>query len=840
MTAPTNRAARAERRPRPSRAQRHAPERTQDGAAFDILQSKLAIPSLRPGLVPRTALISRLQSSTEASVLAVIAPAGYGKTTLLAQWADGDPRPFAWVSFDKRDDDPVSFLTYIAAAMNSIHPVDASVFRAAASANDSIWARGLPRVGAAVAAMPDPFVLVLDDVHELRHHDCRDAIEPLAKHLPPGSQLVLSGRDEGGLSLARIRADRRLAEVGHADLALDDVAAHTLLNAVGVEVTEAQAAQLNLQAEGWLAGLHLAAMFMQASDDPEPISAFHGNDRFVAEYINSEHLAGLKRSERQFLTRTSVLDRLSGPLCDAVLDKSGSAARLTALEKGNFFVVSLDCNREWYRYHHLFGDMLRAELERSEPEIIPLLHRRAAAWYEENGHPEAAVDHAAAGGDVDTAARLVSGYALPFVRAGRATTVERWFGLFDDPELLRGYPAIAAFGAWVHALRGRREDAERFAHALEHSKSDGPMPDGSESPAPWSALVQAMLCRRGVAQMRADAAEALAGFSPGSYWLPPARVLHAVGVLLEGDVERGEALLRENAEASVGSGAIWAIVVTHAELALLALERSDLEECAAHLNQGDELLRNQPIEEYLPASIQFAASARLAQALGKAATARSELVSAMRMRAHFSRVDPVVRRADQARAGADPPVTCGRRRSTDAPARGRRRDPTESRPGDPAPAGRRAPRPGRECRDLRGRLGVDADGGRAPAAAAAHHAPLVPRDCGAAVRLAQHGEEPGDLGVPEARCGEPERGDRAGRRGGPRGRPGLVGDSRFHPHGVMPRTSDRSRMGPSTSWRSIKSRCAGWRFVMTATSTHCCVRTSRVPPLRGSTTARTL
>jgi LuxR family maltose regulon positive regulatory protein len=405
-------------------------------------------------------------------------------------------------------------------------------------------------------------------------------------------------------------------------------------------VTERQAAQLNLQAEGWLAGLHLAALAMQASDHPEPISDFHGDDRFVADYINSEHLTGLKRSERLFLTRTSVLDRLSGPLCDAVLDRSGSSARLSALEKGNFFVVPLDRNREWYRYHNLFGDMLRAELERTEPETIPLLHRRAAGWFEDHGQPEAAVEHAAAAGDVDTAARLVSGYVMPLVRTGRMTAVERWFGLFDDPELLREFPAVAAFGAWVHALRGRQEDAERFAHGLESSQADGPMPDGTESPAAWSSLVQAMLCRRGVGQMRIDAGEALAGVSPGSYWLPAARLIHAMGVLLEGDVERGEALLRENAEASVGSGAIWAIVVTNAELALLALEREEVDEAAEYVTSSEELLRNQPIEEYLPASIQLAVGARLAQALGKAATARAGLVSAMRMRGHFSRVIP--------------------------------------------------------------------------------------------------------------------------------------------------------------------------------------------------------
>lgn len=640
MTASRNRAASAGRRTRPGTVPPPAVAPGPDGAAFEILQSKLAIPSLRSGLVPRTALIRRLRSAPEARVINVVAPAGYGKTTLLAQWADRDPRPFAWVSFDARDDDPVAFLTYVAAAVNSIHPVDREVFRGAAAASDSMWSSGLPRVGAALAAVPEPFVLVLDDVQELRHHDCVDALEPIAKHLPRGSQLVLSGRGDAGLPVPRMRAERRLLEFGHADLALDDSAAHKLLKAAGLELSAEQSAQVNAQAEGWIAGLHLAAMFMQSSDDPEPTASFHGDDRFVAEYIRSEHLSRLRRADRQFLTRTSVLDHMSGPLCDAVLERTGSAKRLVSLAEANFFVFSLDRQGEWFRYHHLFRDMLRAELERSEPELVALLRRRAAAWCEANGQTDAAIEHASAGGDVDMVARLVGTYALPFFRSGRVATVERWFKLFDDPELLQTYPAVAAFGTWVHALRGRQEDAERFAHGLEHATDEGPMPDGSRSVASWAALVRAVLCTRGVARMRADAEEALDGLSPASYWRPSAGLLHGLGLLFSGDKEAGEDALRRNADDVAGSGAIWAEVVTLAELALLALGRSDLEEAAPYVARADELLRRQPIDEYLPAIIQLAARARLALATGKAATARQELVRAMRLRAQFSQSIP--------------------------------------------------------------------------------------------------------------------------------------------------------------------------------------------------------
>jgi LuxR family transcriptional regulator, maltose regulon positive regulatory protein len=620
--------------PKPGRSSGHK------AAGFEILQSKLAVPSLRPGLVPRTALVNRLRVSHDARVFSVTAPAGYGKTTLLAQWADRDQRPFAWVSLEGRDDDPVALLTYIAAALDSVHPIDPGVFRAAAAASDSLWSTGIPRLGAALAAMPMPIVLVLDDVHELKHRDCLDALGPLTKQFTGGSQLVLSGQAECGLPLARIRADRRLVEVGPADLAMSDSEAFALLGSVGVNLSNLEAHELNSRAEGWAAGLHLAALFMQESGDSAAISSFTGNDRFVVDYLRSEHLSRLKQADLEFLTRTAVLDRMSGPLCDELLERKDSGRRLQALAEANFFVFGLDHHREWYRYHGLFRDMLRSELERTEPEQVAVLNRRAAAWSERNGSPEVAIEYAAAGGDLDAVARLVSTFALPFFRSGRVVTVERWFRWFDEPDLLDHYPAVAAFGAWVHALRGRPDDAERFAYALERSRYDGQMPDGSSSLRPWAALVRALLCHRGVPGLRADAELALAELGPSSFWRAPALLFLGVGFLLEGELQRAEVIFTDAAEEALGSGAIYAGVVAHSELALLSLDRGDLARAETELAKASDFLENQPIEEYLPAAIQVAASARLALAKGQAATARDLLVTGMRLRGHLSRAIP--------------------------------------------------------------------------------------------------------------------------------------------------------------------------------------------------------
>jgi LuxR family maltose regulon positive regulatory protein len=604
-----------------------------------VLQSKLVVPAQRPGLVRRAGLVSRLGASTSPRVVSLTAPAGYGKTTLLAQWAAEDPRPFAWVSLDDRDNDPAVFLTYLAAAIDGIEPLDVSVFRAAASGADGLWTVGLPRLGAAVAGLQAPFVLVLDDAHALRSRDCLDALEPLAKHLPEGSHLVLSGRSDDALPLARLRAAGRLLSLAPADLALSDDEARELLAGAGVQVTAAEAADLNERAEGWAAGLYLAALFAQEAGT-EVLESFAGDDRFVVDHLREEHLSRLKRSEIEFLTRTSILERLSAAACDDLLERTDSQRRLEALEHTNGFVIPLDHHREWYRYHHLFADMLRAELERLEPETLTTLHRRAAAWCERNGLPEGAIDHAAAAGDTDEVARLVGVYALPFYRSGRVVTVERWLEHFDDPELLRRYPTVAGFAAVIGALRGRPDDSERYCLALEHTSYDGPMPDGSASPAAWAAVVRAFLCRRGVTQMGVDAREALDLLAPSSFWRPVVLGLLAASMLFDGEAEEAQELLVETAEEATRSGALYAGVIARAELALAAIERDDPDAADVELGAARALLERQPLEEYVVAAIYLAAAARLAIARRQSATARDLLVRAARLRPQLTHALP--------------------------------------------------------------------------------------------------------------------------------------------------------------------------------------------------------
>ena len=437
------------------------------------MRAKLEVPVPRPGLIERPRVVNRLAGARDRRLVSIVAPPGYGKTTVLGQWAARDERAFAWVSLDHRDNDPFLFLAYVAEALGE--SVEPAVLKALRSAAGVPWKSALPRLGSALASVRDPVVLVFDDVHKLEEHDCLDVLAALLAHVPTGSQIVLAGRTGAGVGLAKLRADGELLELGPAELALTNDEAHALLDAAGVDATETEAQALNERAEGWAAGLYLAALASPAGGSS--LASFGGDDRFVTDYLRAEELAGVTTEKLEFLLRTSVLERMSGPLCDAMLERRDSTRLLEELEAENLFVIPLDRRRQWFRYHHLFREMLRAELERREPELGRTLSRRAADWCETNGQLEVAIDYLEAAGDMDEVARLVGSCGFPYLRSGRVTTVERWLAMFDDPALLERYPAIAVFGTWLHVLRGRPDAGERWALAVESSRFERDMPE---------------------------------------------------------------------------------------------------------------------------------------------------------------------------------------------------------------------------------------------------------------------------------------------------------------------------------------------------------------------------
>ena len=476
---------------------------------FDLVRSKLRPPPARSGTIRRSSLIERLARDDSRPIVSVVAPPGYGKTTLLSHWAERNGQAFAWVSVDDHDNDPRVLLSYVAKALDEVQPVGGRVFEALASPVSSVPGSVVPRLGSAFWSMTAPVVLVLDDVHLLHNRECRDALSVLADHVPRGSRLVLAGRNEPPLRIARLRAEGRVLEIGAGDLVLSRQEAALLLRSAEVRLGEDDVAVLHRRTEGWPAGLYLAALYLREGGPLGTAAvSFGGADRLVSEYMESEFLERISQRHRVFLTRTAVLERMSGPLCEAVLELPGSAATLADLARSNLLLVPLDRRGQWYRYHHLFRDMLLAELERLEPELVSALRHRAAGWCLRNGLPEEALEYSIAAGDVDTVARLVQSLALPTDRQGRVATLQRWLGWLEERGGIAGHPMVAVWAAILAADTGRPAEAERWADLVDRWQYEDSAQPADPSAEAWAAVVRAILCRRGVEQMRADADEA--------------------------------------------------------------------------------------------------------------------------------------------------------------------------------------------------------------------------------------------------------------------------------------------------------------------------------------------
>ena len=602
------------------------------GPAFPLLESKLTPALGRPGIVSRANLLDWLEASAATPVVAVCAPAGYGKTILAAEWAQRDRRPFVWLSIDRHDNDPAVLLTYLAVGLDRVEPIDPAVFDALASRGASITHTVLPPLATAVSSKALPVVVVLDDVQLLHDQEGLDALAVLVDHLPQGSQLVVISRGEPLLPVARWRVEGRLAELGRDELAMNPLEAGMLLAAARVELADGEVAELTRRTEGWPAALYLAALSIKAQHPRNGTGVgFGGRERLLVDYLQSALLAGLSPTQVQFLTRTAVLDRLSGPLCDAVLGTTGSAAVLASLERSNLLVVPLDRRREWYRYHQLFRELLRGELERSEPELVGEFARRAAKWCAHHGLAEAAIDYAMDAGDADLVARGVEQAAIGVYRSGRLATVQRWLDWFDNHGLIAQYPAVAILGAWIQALGGHAAAAERWAAAAEQGSYEGLLPDGSASIDGWRALLRAKLCRHGVAQMRTDAEQALTLIAVGSLWRAPAQLLLGISHLLAGDLGVADDVLAEAVEVAEDTGATVAVTVALAERAILAIGRQDWQDAETLVEQARSLVIKAHLEDCATSIVLYAAAARVAIHHGNRDQADQDLTRARQL-----------------------------------------------------------------------------------------------------------------------------------------------------------------------------------------------------------------
>lgn len=604
------------------------------GLERSLLEVKFEIPDPRPGAVSRGPIIESARAGGHRAV-GVTAPAGYGKTTLLAQWAHLEDRRVAWVSLDRYDDDPALLLMLLASAFNRLSPEHPDLVADIGGLGVDVLGRAAPRLASAFRGS-DPFVLIVDDLQELRSPACQDALGVVIAGIPQGSQLVAASRAEQP-HLARLRASGDAVELFGADLALDTAGAQQVFAGANVEVSAERAAVLTERTEGWPAGLYLAAMISRSGRDEEEIVS--GADRYLADYLYRESLMLLPKKLQRFLRRTSVLDQLSAPLCDAVLGDVHSQERLQALESSNSFLVPLDRHREWYRYHGLYREFLLGELRRVEPELIEKLHLRAADWYEANGSPALALEHLLDTAEQGRSVQFVTELILPTYNAGQMSTVVRWLSAVGDTAIER-HPPLAVLAGWITALTGQTAAAERWSAVLDTACYDEVPMDGSASFDSARAMLRAVMCANGPDQMMSDADLAMAQEASWSPWRDTALVLSAHAHLLSGETDTARRLFIEAADVGRTVGNTDTVVDSEAELAVLAMDRGHWTEATEHVERALVIIDELRTYDYAVSVLAFAVAARLALRSGDLDETERQLTRAMRARPSCTFVVP--------------------------------------------------------------------------------------------------------------------------------------------------------------------------------------------------------
>ncbi len=590
-------------------------------------------------MVVRAALVDRL-AAAEAPVITVIAPPGYGKTTLLAQWAERIGPRVAWVSCDEGDNDPVVLLSALTLALDRIEPVDPEIFQMLASSGAGITA--VPRFVSGIASMQGPVTVVLDHTEAVTSKQCLNMIAEFGLRLPTGWQFGLASRVRVPLPAARLRAHGGIFEITAEDLAMGPREAFSLLEGAGAEVSEVSIHDLLQRTEGWPAGLYIAALAMKSGTRHRRTDfTFTGDDVFMGDYLRSELLDRVSDADVSFLTRTSVLDRMCGSLCDAVLVQKESGRVLERLESGNLLVVPLDRHREWYRYHRLLRELLLSELQRREPDLVQDLHFRAAAWFEANAMPETAIDHARAAGDYDRVARLLLDLAQPVWAGGRVETVLRWMEWLRDVTSAEHYGAIAVHGSLIFALLGRPGEAERWASAAERASPTGILPDGSTMEGTL-AYLRAILCRDGVAEMRRDAQIAWGGLSPASPYRATMLYTEGISYLLEGDPARTAPILARAYDVATNAGTQPLAALILAEQCNVAADLGNWNQASALAQRAVGLVEAGHFEDYWTSALVYAWAARAAVHEGDISQARFYLGRASRLRPLLTYALPVV------------------------------------------------------------------------------------------------------------------------------------------------------------------------------------------------------
>ena len=594
-----------------------------------VLKPKLRAPLPRPEQIVRRGLLEFLHDGLERKVSIISAPTGYGKTTLLAHWRQVEEADlsFAWVSLDEQDDDPVRLWRHIVESLRRVVPEEdfgAEVLVRMSAVGQSYVEVTLPTLINEIAELSHPVLLVLDDYQSISAGEVHESVTFFVEHLPENFHLVISSRSDPPLPLGRWRARGEMDEIRTEQLAFSEEEADCLLNEkMGLNIGPDDLFVLLERTEGWPAGIYLASLSLQDKEDKHAfIASFRGSNRYIVGLLGEEVLAGLTEEVRQFLLMTSVLRTMTGPLCDAVTDGEGSAKLLRELAHSNLFVVSLDEQDEWYRYHHLFSELLLYELRRSRPDLVPILRGRASVWLEGAGYFEGAIRQAIAAADYLRLGLLITRHWYGYVSAGQMATVQRWFESLPEAMITHD-AALALVQAWICALGGRREESARFLALAESIPYEGSLPDGTTSVESGAAILRATFGYSGV-QSALEAAQRAAELEPGesSPWAALVRFTLGSGLYLSGEISQARKPLEE-ALSLTEDGQRLVRVVTLSFLSFVAADEGRPEEAESRALAAQALVEGLP-----PQGIPQTSLAPIA--LGRALAERGELEEAQK------------------------------------------------------------------------------------------------------------------------------------------------------------------------------------------------------------------
>jgi LuxR family maltose regulon positive regulatory protein len=607
------------------------------------IETKFHPPNLRPEWVDRPGLVSAL-ARTDAKLVFLGAPAGFGKTTLVAQWraSDAESRPFAWVSLDRGDDDPGRLWWHVVCALERTCPQigGEGILRALRVTDPKITGEVLPILINELAALPAPVVLVLDDYHVITECDCHEQVAFLLRHMPRSLQVVLTTRAEPPLPLARLRTAGELAEIRAAELRFTAPQAGALLQSVAdVQLSEPDLDDLVERTEGWPAGIYLAALSLRGHRSPHVfVRQFTGDNRYIVDFLAEEVLGRQPPEVQRFLARTCLLGRFCAPLCDAVTESASAADLIEILERENLFIVPLDDTRQWYRYHHLFAEVLRGQLAQTEPGLVPDLHRRASAWHAEHGSADEAVSHALAARDFGRATGLIADHWFSYVRTGQVATLLGWIRSLGD-EQIAASPVAAHCAAWASALSGDRQTARGWLPVIDSAQDTGPLPDGMPSLQFSAALLRGVYGFEGLKVMHESATVATElEQDPASPWYALAQGALGFSRYMRGMPEEAAAPLREAAYGPVSLPLTR--IVALSTLSLIAAEAGRLPEAQELARAARDMGQRDEFRETPSATLVLVADGAVHAAQGRLGKARTELERALRSRQRIAGSSP--------------------------------------------------------------------------------------------------------------------------------------------------------------------------------------------------------